>query len=424
MTTSYWHPFADMSVVSQHELVLERGEGVYVYDADGKRYLDISASLWYCLVGHGRAEIADAVAEQIRTLEAYSTFGDITSGPTRDLAAKVASLAPGAGSKVFLTSGGSDSIDTAAKLSRRFHQLSGQSSRTWFIVREGAYHGMHAGGTSLAGIEAMATGYGTLLGEVARIEWDSVEALEARIEQLGAENVAAFFCEPVMGVAGVLAPPPGYLTRVQEVCARHGVLFVVDEVITGFGRTGDWFASTRFGLEPDIIVGAKGITSGYLPLGVVIASERIAEPFWNGSSGFWRHGYTYSGHATTAAAALANLEIIEREGLLQRALDLEELLLRALAPLVEHPLVARVNAGVGALAAIRFTDEVLASPGMPAIAAGALREAGVLTRVLVGGEIQISPPLIFEEAHVDELVTALERMLEACAEALPTLSVA
>jgi adenosylmethionine-8-amino-7-oxononanoate aminotransferase len=245
------------------ELVIDRGERYHVWDERGRRYLDATAALWYCNVGFGRAEIADAVAEQIRRLPAYSTFGDLSNRPAIELAERVSALAPVPDSKVFLTSGGSDSIDTAAKMARRFWQLLGQAERTTFITRQGAYHGMHVAGTSLAGIEANAAGHGPFVGDVIRVAWDSPVELRDAIAAAGPERVAAFFCEPVLGAGGVFAPPEGYLAEVRAICRETGVLFVADEVITGFGRVGDWFASSRWGLEPDLLTCAKGITSGY-----------------------------------------------------------------------------------------------------------------------------------------------------------------
>jgi putrescine---pyruvate transaminase len=237
--TRYWHPFADMAAVeAAGEVSVVRGEGVHVWDADGNRYLDASASLWYCNVGHGRTEIADAVAAQLRELEAYSTFGDLTNPPTAALADRVAALAPVADSRVFLTSGGSDSIDTATKIVCRFGHLAGQPERTVLIRRQRAYHGMHTAGTSLAGIPANQEGYGGLLLDVVEVPWADPEGLREAIERIGADHVAAFFCEPVLGAGGVYPPPDGYLAAVRELCREHGVLFVADEVITGFGRCG------------------------------------------------------------------------------------------------------------------------------------------------------------------------------------------
>jgi len=412
---TFWHSFADMAAVeSAGELVIDRGEGIYVWDEQGRRYLDATASLWYCNVGYGREEIAEAVAEQIRRLAAYSTFGDVSNRPAIELAERVGALAPVPESKVFLTSGGSDSIDTAAKMTRRYWQLVGQTDRTLFITRESAYHGMHIAGTSLAGIEANAVGYGTLVGDVAKVAWDSPSALSEAIAFAGPDHVAAFFCEPVLGAGGVFAPPEGYLQEVRAICREAGVLFVADEVITGFGRVGDWFASSRWDLEPDLITCAKGITSGYLPMGAVIAAPWVAEPFWQEGAGLWRHGYTYAGHATVAAAGLANLDIMEREALPGRALALERELSEALATLAEHPLVEEVRAGTGVLAAVQLdTDAIAAEPGLPARAVAACREAGVLTRALATGALQVSPALVLDRAGMKELRTGIGAALDA-----------
>jgi adenosylmethionine-8-amino-7-oxononanoate aminotransferase len=282
------------------------------------------------------------------------------------------------------------------------------------ITREHAYHGMHIAGTSLAGIEANAAGHGPLVGDVAKVAWDSPTALRDAIAAAGPERVAAFFCEPVIGAGGVFAPPEGYLEEVRGICRETGVLFVADEVITGFGRTGDWFASSRWDLGPDIVTCAKGITSGYLPMGAVIAAPWIAEPFWREGAGMWRHGYTYSGHATAAAAALANLDIMERESLPKRALELEGDLAEALAPLAEHPLVGEVRSGTGVLAAVQFAADALeAEPALPGRAVAASRENGILTRALGIGALQVSPPLVIDAGELNELREGLRSALDA-----------
>jgi adenosylmethionine-8-amino-7-oxononanoate aminotransferase len=414
----FWHSFADMSAIQESgELVLDRGDGVHVWDEDGRRYIDATAGLWYCNVGFGRAEIADAAAAQLRRLSAYSTFGDVSNRPAIELAERVADLSPDPDDKVFFTSGGSDSIDTAAKMARRYWQLLGQTDRTMFITRENAYHGMHVAGTSLAGIGANASGYGTLVADVARVAWDSPDALRDAIDAATPERVAAFFCEPVIGAGGVFAPPEGYLERVRSICREAGVLFVADEVITGFGRTGDWFASNRWDLQPDLITCAKGITSGYLPMGAVVASPGVAEPFWNGTAGLWRHGYTYSGHATVAAAAMANLDILEREALPKRALELEADLADALTPLTAHPLVDEVRAGTGVLAAVQLSTQAIGEePTLPARAVRACRDAGVMTRTLATGGLQVSPALVIDRAELDELRDGFAAALDALVE--------
>ena len=361
-------------------------------------------------------EIGDAVAAQMAKLPTYSNFGDIVLPVTLELAERVAGLAPVPGSKVFLTSGGSDSIDTATKMARRYWQLLDEPDRTILIRREKAYHGMHTAGTSLAGIPANAAGHGALIQDVIEVPWDDPDALRAAIDDIGPERVAAFFCEPVIGAGGVFPPPEGYLEAARAVCRDTGALFVADEVITGFGRCGDWFASTRFDLEPDIVTCAKGITSGYLPLGAVLAAPRVAEPFWAEGAGMWRHGYTYSGHAAVAAAALVNIDILEREELPMRAKAMEGSLLDALKQLTDHDLVEGVRGGVGLLAAVQLREDLVeADPAVGARVGAATREAGVLVRPLVGGALAVSPPLTIDDSEIHEAVDGIRAGLDAVA---------
>jgi adenosylmethionine-8-amino-7-oxononanoate aminotransferase len=410
-----WHPFADMSaIVRDGEFVVVRGEGAYVFDASGRRYLDATAGLWFCNVGYGRAEIAAAVEKQLRDMPAYSGFGDFANQPAIDLAEVVSQHAPVPESAVFFTNGGSDSVDTAIKLARRYWQVMGQPQRTMVITREHAYHGMHVGGTSVAGIDVNLNGYGELLGGVERVAWDDPTAVAKAIDGVGAEHVAAFLCEPVIGAGGVYFPPEGYLAEVRKVCRERDVLFVADEVISGFGRAGDWFASGRFALEPDMVLCAKGLTSGYVPMGAVIVAPRVADPFYDGRAGIWRHGYTYSGHAGAAVAGLANLRIVEAEGLPQRARELESVLAQSLGTLTSSPLVSGVRAGTGLLAAVQLDRAALdADPALPARAVMECRRHGVLTRALASGGLQISPALIIDEAFIEELVAGIAAGLEA-----------
>ncbi|MGH3472090.1 MAG: aspartate aminotransferase family protein [Nocardioidaceae bacterium] len=406
-----WHPFSDMGAVeTKGEFTIVRGEGVYVFDGAGSRYLDATAGLWYANVGHGRAELAEAAARQMQTLAAYSTFGDYATQPTIELAERLAAIAPVPGTKVYFTSGGSDSVDTAAKLARRYWHEVGKPSKTYVIGRQKAYHGMHYAGTALAGIPGNREGYGDLVHESATVGWDSVDDLRATIERLGADNVAAFFCEPVIGAGGVFAPPEGYLADVRKACTEYDVLFVADEVVTGYGRIGgSWFASTRFGLEPDMVTTAKGLTSGYLPMGAVLIAPRVSEPFFRPEQGvWWRHGYTYSGHATAAAVALANLDLIEREKLLDESARLESTLASSLAALAEHPRVEEVRSGVGAIAAVQLTESSEA-----AALAVTLRSFGVATRAVGAGGIQISPAFVMTDDQVAELAAAIGKALDA-----------
>ena len=416
--TNLWHGFADMGAVDGREFVVDRGEGCYVWDENGRRYLDGTASLWYVNVGYGRDEIARAAAAQLEKLHAYHVFGDFATRPVLDLADRLAALAPVPESKVFLTSGGSDSVDTAAKLARRYFQEIGQPGRTVVLTRTWAYHGMHAYGTALAGIGANRDALGELVAGVEVVQWDSVDALAEAIDRIGADRIAAFFCEPVVGAGGVRFAPDGYLSRARETVRDAGALFVSDEVITGFGRVGEWFASHRFGLDPDLLTFAKGVTSGYLPLGGVLAAPHVAEPFWKQGAGvWWRHGYTYSGHTSACAAGLANLGIIEREGLDTRARTLEAPLADVLEPLLHHPFVSEVRTGAGLLAAVQLDPAAIeADASLPGRAAMACRnEGGVITRALAGGGLQISPPLVITEEQLGELAAGLRAGLDAVA---------
>ena len=414
--TSLWHPFANMAAVAGNEVVIERGEGSYVYDTNDKRYLDGTASLWYANIGYGRLEIAEAVAAQIIKLNAYHTFGDFSTGPAEELAARIAGIAPVPGSKVFFTSGGSDSVDTAAKLARRYFAEVGLPERTVFITRDWAYHGMHGYGTSLAGLQPNLEGHGPMVQDIVRVPFDSTDALSETIDAVGADRVAGFYAEPVIGAGGVRPAPDGYLKQARQIIADAGALYISDEVITGFGRTGDWFASSRFSLQPDLVTFAKGVTSGYVPLGGVIASPRVTEPFWEGNGALWRHGYTYSGHATACAAGLVNLDIIEREGLLARVLEIEFELMEELETLLDHPLVARIRGGVGALAAVQLDSQVLADDESIVFrAADASRDAGVITRALAGGGLQVSPPFIITRGQLEELAAGLRAGLDTVA---------
>src|SRR5215469_1525349 len=266
-----WNPFATMAAAAGNIVTIVRGEGSTVYDASGRSYLDAIASLWYVNIGHGRAELADAAAAQMRQLACYQAYEGFSNEPAEALAQRVAALVPIAGAKVFFTpGGGSDAIDSAAKLVRAYWRTVGRPGKQVIIGRSHAYHGMNAYGTSIGGIPAFTEPFEPLVTLVEHVPWDDASALAKIIEQVGADRVGGFFCEPVVGAGGVYFPPDGYLAEVQQICRDNDVLFVADEVITGFGRTGAWFGSIRYGLEPDLMITAKGLTSGYLPLGAVI----------------------------------------------------------------------------------------------------------------------------------------------------------
>ena len=407
---SFWHPFADMSKVQHAPFIVDRGEGIYVYDEEGNRYLDAAASLWYMNIGYGRDEVIDAMAEQARKLPAFHTFIDYAARPSLDLAERIAGVSPDPRSKVFFGSGGSDAVDTAAKLARRYFNAIGQPERTVFITREWAYHGMHTYGTTLGGMEPNRVGYGgDLVADVVIVPYDDAEAVEKAIDHAGAGRIAGVFVEAVVGAGGVRAVPTDYLTTVRAAIRDAGGLYISDEVITGFGRVGDWFAANKFGLEPDVMTFAKGVTCGYAPLGGVVAAPHIAAPFFDTPGLIFRHGYTYSAHPTACVAGLKVMDIIEREGLIDRAAALEGEIYDALVPLEELEVVESVRRGVGALAAIQLVigdDETL-----PARAAAACRAAGVLTRAVGGGGLQVSPPLTMTPDQVTEMASLFEKGL-------------
>ena len=406
MGTRLWHPFAAMGKVDGHELVLERGEGCRIWDIDGAEYLDATAGLWFANVGHGREEIADAVAAQLRTLAAHHIFGDQANEPALDLAAHVAELAPVDDAAVFFGTGGAESVDTAAKIARRYWALVGQPQRTAIVSRRYAYHGTNAYGTSLSGIPAVRDGFGPLVSDVREVAADDPDELAGTLDELG-DRAAAFIGEPVIGSGGVIPPPEGYWPAVEGICRERDVLLIVDEVISGFGRLGAWFGSDRYGISPDLMTCAKGLTSGYVPLSAVVASGRVREPFWEESAAPFLQGGTYSGHPAACVAALANLGIIEREGLVERAAELEPVLEELLEPLRDLEGVAEVRSA-GLAAAVELDADLLAAnPAAPAAAVAAARAEGVLTRALRGVALQISPPLVVTETELGTMVDGI-----------------
>jgi putrescine---pyruvate transaminase len=413
--TRLWHPFARMGAVDGHEFVLTRGKGTRVWDDLGREYLDATAGLWFANVGHGRAEIADAVAAQLRVLAAHHVFGDQANPPALELAERLAGLAPVDDPAVFFGSSGGEAVDAAAKIARRYWALQDARERTVVVSRTHAYHGTNAYGTSLSGIPAVREGYGTLVGDVAEVAWDDPAALGRLLEQLEG-RVAAFIGEPMIGAGGALPPPDGYWPEVERICRDHDVLLIADEVISGFGRLGSWFGCERYGFTPDLATCAKGISSGYVPLGAVLVSGRVRSPFWESASPFL-HGGTYSGHPGACVAGLVNLDIIEREGLVARAAALEPVLRELLEPLGKLEGVGDVRCAGLAGAVEIDADLVAASPGAPAEAVLAAREQGVITRALRGVALQISPPLVVTEDELASIVAGIEAAVRSVAAA-------
>jgi adenosylmethionine-8-amino-7-oxononanoate aminotransferase len=408
--TRLWHAQAHMPTVKSREVVIARGEGAYVWDESGHRLLDAPAALWFCNVGHGRAEIAEAAAAQMKVLAAYSSFQEYATRPAIELAERLAAMVPVSNPKIFFTSGGGDAIDSAAKLIRRYWSAIGRPEKSLLVTRSSSYHGLHGHGTSIVGIEIHKEGLPHLDPGTLRIPTNDTAAVEALVAERG-DEIAAIFCEPIVGSGGIIPPAPGYLERVQELCRAHDIVFVADEVITGFGRAGAMFASERFGLEPDVMIMAKGMTSGYLPMGAMVVGERVAEPFWkDGSDLIFRHGLTYSGHATVCAAAHANLDIMEREHLVERVRRLEGVLHEAMQPLAEHELVKEVRSGIGLLAAVELHDyDTARAVCQPCI------DRGVLMRLITGPTLHVSPPFVIDEREIAFIASTIGEVLDEVA---------
>ncbi|MUL50135.1 aspartate aminotransferase family protein [Mycobacterium sp. CBMA293] len=406
-----WSAQAHMPSVDGKRTIIVSGRGAYLTTQDGKRLLDATSGLWHANVGHGREEIARAAYEQMAKLETYHVFGQFANLPALELADRVAGLAPVDDAKIFFTSGGSDSIDLACKLARRHWQLQGRTSKRVILSRTNAYHGLHAFGTSIAGIDFNREGYGTesLVPETARVPMlDLVETARV-IEELGAENIAAIVAEPIIGTGGVVFPADNYLPGLAELARRNDILFIADEVITGFGRAGRMFASERFGVRPDLITMAKGLTSGYAPLGGVIVASTVWEPYFNSrDAAVLRHGLTYSGHATACAVAMANLDILENEQLLSRAEHLEIVLTKSLQPLSDHPAVQEVRTGDGFLAGVELVSQV----PVDAVSRRCI-DSGYLVRPLPGNTLQVCPPFIVSEDEVGQIAESIVGALDA-----------
>jgi putrescine---pyruvate transaminase len=398
VTTAFLHPFTRPS--ADDFLTIVRGEGALVYDAAGRDYVDGMASLWYVNAGHGRREIVDAVAEQLGRLAAYHTFERFTNEPAEQIAARIAATAPFERARVFLTSSGSEAVDSAVKIARLTHALAGEPERSIVVSRAPSYHGVTYAGMTLTGLPANQQHFGPLVPDVVQVPHDDPEAV-AVVCEANPGRVAAVVAEPVVGAGGVLPPPDGYWPRLREVCDAHGALLVADEVITGFGRLGTWWGVERFGAVPDLMTFAKGVTSGYQPLGGVVLSRRVLDVLESDPTTVLRHGHTYSGHPACAAAGVANLEVTEREGLLARAEPIGARLSGGLERLRADGRVTEVR-GIGAVWAVTLPDR---------IAAGDVREAmladGVIARPIGTSTIAWCPPLVITDAQIDRCVDTL-----------------
>ena len=408
-----WNPQAHMPTARAKRLVITGGDGAWLTTSTGQRLLDATASLWHANVGHGRERIARAAYDQMLKLETYHTFGRFANEPALRLADRLVALGPIPDAKVMLTSGGSDSVDLACKLGRRHWQLEGREQKKVVLSRHGAYHGLHAFGTSIAGLQYNRDGYGTdsLVPETARISTNDINQVRTQVEQIGPDNVAAIIAEPVIGTGGVVGPADGYLGGLAALAREHDILLIADEVITGFGRAGRMFGSHRYGITPDLMTMAKGITSGYAPLGGVLVSPRVADRFFagpaDGDAPMFRHGLTYSGHATACVVAEANLDVIEEEDLVERAAYLETVLEKAVEPLRTHDLVAEVRAGAAFMAGVQLRDDVSGNA-----VAEACTDAGVLIRTIHNNTLQICPPFVTTEDEIALIAQTIARALD------------
>jgi adenosylmethionine-8-amino-7-oxononanoate aminotransferase len=437
-----WMHFTRMGDYATHDVpVIVRGEGPWVWDIKGKRYLDGLSGLFTVQVGHGRQELADAAARQASQLAYFPVWG--YAHPTAiELAERISGLAPGDINRVFFTGGGSEAVDSAWKLARQYFKVIGQPQRTKAISREIAYHGASMGALSITGVEAIKKPFEPLVPGTSRVpntdfyrapvHGDDLEAfglwaadqIAERIEQEGPETVAAVFLEPVQNAGGCLVPPPGYFARVRQICDRYGVLLVSDEVICAFGRLGHWFGSERYGYQPDMITLAKGLTSGYAPMGALLASDRLIEPFLHGRTLF-AHGITFGGHPVSCAVAMANLDIFEDEKLLAHVRSNEEAFRSSLRTLEDLPIVGDVR-GDGYFYGVElvkdkatrgtFNDEETERL-LRGFLSPALFEAGLVCRSDDRGDpvVQFAPPLTCEQEHFDIIVQVLRDVLSRAA---------
>ncbi|MDP6969137.1 MAG: aspartate aminotransferase family protein [Gammaproteobacteria bacterium] len=430
---NYLHPFTDSKALhAKGTRVITKAKGVYIYDSEGNRILDAMAGLWCVNIGYGHDELADVAAEQMRQLAYYNSFFGTANVPAIELAAKVKSLAPDNIGHIFFTGSGSEANDTNLRMVRHYWAQKGQPEKRTIIARNNGYHGSTVAGMSLGGMEFMHKQGGIIDGieHIMQPHWykeslpgeteaefglRAAKALEDKILALGADQVGAFIGEPIQGAGGVIVPPATYWPEIQRICRQYDILLILDEVITGFGRTGNWFAAQTFNIEADMIPFAKGLSSGYLPIGGVAISQRVAEVVIGG--GEFAHGYTYSGHPVAAAVAKANIEIIEREGLVAKvAVETGPYLQSKLLALGDHPLVGQVRgmAMVGALELVQ--DKATRTPFAKDIEIAAkVRDCAVASGLMVravGDSLIMSPPLCITKEEIDELISLLSQALD------------
>ncbi len=400
--SAFLHPFARPA--AEDFLCLVRGEGAVVYDDQGRAYVDAMASLWFCAVGHGRAEIADAVAAQLRTLAAFHTFDRYTNEPAERLCAALVERAPMPGARVFLTTSGSEAVDSAIKLVRAARSLGGEARRRLVVSLEGAYHGVTYGGLAAGGLPLNQQHFGAMVPDVVQVPRHDAGAVARLLGERG-DEVAAVLLEPVQGAGGVFPPPPGYLAELRRLCDQAGAWLVLDEVICGFGRLGAMWGAEHYGVRPDAVTFAKAVTSGYVPLGGVLVGAALRERLEADPAFVLRHGHTYSGHPGACAAALANLAILEGEGLIERAPAVGERLAAGLRALAGEGRVAEVR-GDGAVWAVGLAEGIDALEVRDAMVG-----EGVIARAIGASTIAFCPPLVIGDDQLDQIVAALAATL-------------
>ena len=430
----HWHPFSDTKALNaEGSRVITRAEGCHIWDSEGNRILDGMAGLWCVNIGYGRKELAEAAYRQMLELPFYNSFFKTTHPPAAELASRIAAVAPPHMNRVFFTGSGSEANDTVLRLVRRYWEVIGQPGRQTVISRWNAYHGSTMAGASLGGMKPMHAQGGLPIPGIAHIRqpyWFGegrdmdrdafglacARALEDKILELGAENVAAFIGEPVQGAGGVIVPPASYWPEIQKICRKYDVLLVTDEVICGFGRLGTWFGAQHFGVEPDLMPIAKGLSSGYAPIGGVVIGDRVAEAVID-AGGDFNHGYTYSGHPVSCAVAAENLRILAEEGIVDRVRDhTAGYFARRWAELGDHPLVGEARS-LGLMGALELVaDKRTLAPFAKEGDVGLIcREFcfrnGLIMRAVRDCMI-VSPPLVISDAEIDELVQLARRCLD------------
>jgi len=427
---AHWMPFTGNRYFKDHPRLISRAEGMYCYSHDGRQLLDGVAGLWCCNAGHCHPKIVEAIQQQAKTLD-YAMAFQLSHPAVFEFANRLTDIAPDGIDYAFFVNSGSEAVDTALKMALAYHRLRGEGARTRFIGRERGYHGVGFGGISVGGMSANRKMFGAMLPGVDHLphthnlehnafsrgqpEWGIhfADELENIIALHDASTIAAVVVEPIAGSAGVLIPPQGYLQRLRDICDKHGILLIFDEVICAFGRTGDSFAAHRFGVTPDLITTAKGLTSGTVPMGAVLAKGQVYDTFMTGpdSAIEFFHGYTYSGHPLAAAAGLATLDVYQQEGLFERARAMEDKFADALHSLEGEPNVIDVR-NFGLIGAVELTP----IEGQPTARAMQIfrtcYDNGVIIRT-TGDTLAFSPPLIIEDEHIDKMVESVRTALRA-----------